>query len=242
MPGGPRLVEIRPHLFAHASGAIWVAASRTMLVADLHLGYSWAQRRRGELGPLTTGGVEERLLAAIEDLRPVQLVVLGDLVHAPRPSAAEFSAISETLYQLRQRATLTLVAGNHDRGLARDFGVAIETAWRQDDLLAVHGDVLPDAAARRAYCIYGHWHPTVLLKDAAGVNTRYAAFLCGPRATVMPAFSPFSRGLDIRRAWPAALREALGTEPARIAVASGKAIRFLGTNYAPRQRPVIAKG
>ena len=45
-------MTLLPGLAAHPSGALWIPESRTLLVADLHLGYGWAQRRRGELGPL----------------------------------------------------------------------------------------------------------------------------------------------------------------------------------------------
>lgn len=228
MPVGARLAELQPGLFAHASGSAWLADTRTMFIADLHLGYAWAQRRRGELGPVTNGGVETKLRAAMEELEPRRVVLLGDLVHAPRPSAAEFAFISETLHQLRQRAELILVAGNHDRGFTRDFGLTAAAEWREGNWLAAHGDVLPDSAHREScHCLYGHWHPTVLLKDAAGASTRYPAFLVSERATVLPAFSPFSRGLDVRRDWPFELRQALGEGAVQMGIASGRSVALL---------------
>jgi metallophosphoesterase superfamily enzyme len=33
------------------AGALWLDEGRTLLAADLHLGYGWAQRRRGESRP-----------------------------------------------------------------------------------------------------------------------------------------------------------------------------------------------
>lgn len=226
MKAGSSFASLRENLQAHASGAAWIASSRTLLIADLHLGYAWAQRRRGELGPVTTGSVERTLFAAVDETKPERIVILGDLVHAPRPSAAEFTHISETLHLLRQRAELTLVAGNHDRGIVRDFGLAPVAHWEEGEFLATHGDRLP-AGRHRYHCLYGHWHPTVLRKDAAGANTRYQAFLSSGQATVLPAFSPFSRGLDIRKPWPDDLREALGDGPVRVAVASGRLIGAL---------------
>jgi metallophosphoesterase superfamily enzyme len=225
---GLSLTELRPGLFAHASGAAWLAESRTVLVADLHLGYAWAQRRRGELGPVTTGGVERKLLGALDELEPRRIVLLGDLVHAPRPSAREFAFVAETLHQMRQRAELILLAGNHDRGLTRDYGLTGAAHWQEDGWLAAHGDVLPPPALQeRCHCLYGHWHPTVLMRDAAGVNRRYAAFLTSERATVLPAFSPFARGLDARGAWPAELRQALGEDPVRLVATSGRSLAAL---------------
>jgi len=226
MPSGSRLAELRGGLFAHASGAAWLEQGRTLLVADPHLGYAWAQRRRGELGPVSTGGVEAKLFAAVDELRPGRIVVLGDLVHAPRPSPGEFAHISETLHQLRQRAELVLVAGNHDRGLARDFGLTPESEWVEGEFLAAHGDRLP-AGRDRHHCLYGHWHPTLTGKDAAGASRRYLAFLHTAQATVLPAFSPFSRGLDVRKPWPSGLGEALGEGPVQVAASSGGLVGIL---------------
>ncbi|MDQ2711820.1 MAG: hypothetical protein M3Y24_06225, partial [Acidobacteriota bacterium] len=77
-------VCILPGLEAHSSSALWLPQSRTAIIADVHLGYSWAQRRRGELGPLADFRTREKLLTLFSALQPSHAVLLGDLVHAPR--------------------------------------------------------------------------------------------------------------------------------------------------------------
>ena len=62
----------------HPSGALWLPARRTALIADLHLGFAWAQRRRGELWPLTDAGAKVRLEALCDELKPKTLVLVGD--------------------------------------------------------------------------------------------------------------------------------------------------------------------
>src|ERR1700710_959951 len=138
-----RLVELASGKYAHASGALWLAESRTALVADVHLGYAWAMRRRGQLGPLIEGGVRDRLEALVEELRPERLIFLGDLVHAPKPDAPEREIVEETLKSLQTHAELILVSGNHDRGFGQDYGalgLTVLPAWECEDLIAVHGD------------------------------------------------------------------------------------------------------
>jgi len=221
------MVELRAGLWAHASGAAWLAESRTLLAADLHLGYAWAQRRQGELGPIVPGAApEQALVEVMEELAPQRLVIAGDLVHAPRPSAHEVAAVHKAIYELGRRAALVIVAGNHDRGIERDFGFAVVDAWREGEFLAAHGHERPRDAAE-FHCLYGHWHPAVGLHDHAGARIRYRAFLHSPQATVLPAFSPFSRGLNAAKPWPADLREALGPGPTRMAITTGRQIRVL---------------
>jgi hypothetical protein len=137
------LLPVLPGLQAHASGAVWLPESRTVIIADLHLGYSWAQRRRGELGPLADTRTREKLLGCRDELRPERFVFLGDIVHAPRSCEPEREWIIETLRQLSRGAELIAVRGNHDRQFAAEFAdlklIHVE-AWSHQLLTAIHGD------------------------------------------------------------------------------------------------------
>lgn len=176
-------------LIPHASGALWLPDLATAILADLHLGYAWAQRRRGELGPLAGGGASARLRRAIEELRPQRVVLLGDLYHAPRPSPAERRMVDEALSLVT--GELVLVRGNHDRKLERDFAKAAVTEWRAPGIVATHGDTIPET---QDLLILGHFHPVAKLRDAAGVWRRYPVFVLGSRVCLLPALSDFSVG------------------------------------------------
>ena len=211
-----RLIELAAGRWAHCSGALWLAAERVALVADAHLGYAWAQRRRGELGPLADGEMSEKLNALVDELSPRGVVFLGDVVHAPKPAAAERELIEGVLRSLARRVEVRMVRGNHDRAFARDFGglgIAMEDEYRAEGLLALHGDRLPDDGRREGvHVVAGHFHPTVAIADAAGHKQRVRVFAMSDRATVLPAFSPFSTGLNLMRAWPAELEALLETK------------------------------
>jgi metallophosphoesterase superfamily enzyme len=176
-------------MIPHRSGALWLPDFRTAILADLHLGYTWAQRRRGELGPLDAGGATERLRVALDELRPSRVILLGDLYHAPRPSAAERRLVEDALSLVT--GELVLVRGNHDRRIERDFAKAAVPEWRAPGLIAVHGDAIPESDD---LLILGHFHPVVKLRDAAGAWRRYPAFVIGPRICLLPALSDFSVG------------------------------------------------
>ena len=195
------MLEIGPGRWAHPSGALWLPGESTAIIADLHLGFGWAQRRRGELGPLQDEQLPLRLHALLDTLQPRRVVLLGDVVHAPKPAAAEHELVARTLRQLEARSQVILVRGNHDRGLERDFARLMVERWETRTLVAVHGDVLP-VRLRTRHLVAGHWHPAFKIRDAGGVRHRLPVFAVSERLTVLPAFSPFFAGLDLTKGQP----------------------------------------
>lgn len=206
----------------HPSGALWLPEQGTALIADLHLGFAWAQRRRGELWPLTDGGARARLEKLCDDLQPRTLVLAGDIIHAPRPSAEEAAVINGTLNDIRARTQLICVAGNHDRG--QNF----LPEWRTEGIRAIHGDVLPSAAEDGVLTVVGHFHPIMKLRDAANVKRRHRAFLKGSGLLVLPAFSPFASGCDMRDDMPVELRSWFGRGEVEVTITSGSRVLALG--------------
>ncbi len=206
----------------HPSGAAWLPEQGTALLADLHLGFAWAQRRRGELWPLTDAGARDRLLSLCDELRPRRLVLAGDIVHAPNPAPEEARSIDDTLAALRQRTELICLAGNHDRG--RDFA----PEWRTPGLRAIHGDALPAAPEEGVLTVVGHFHPVMKLRDASGIRRRHRAFLQGRGLLVLPAFSPFASGIDMRAELPDELRAWFGRHEVLVTLASPHRLLPLG--------------
>ena len=211
------LVSVLPGLSAHRSAALWIPESRTALVADVHLGYSWAQRRRGELGPLADARARDKLLTVISELRPLQIVFLGDLVHAPRPCPPEREWIEGTLLAVGQTSAVIAVKGNHDRAFAREFGhlpVRVCEHWSDGRVIAVHGDRLAAApVAENKTLVVGHLHPCLSVRDAAGATQKLPIFLVNRYCIVLPAFSPFARGYDVSCGLPDDLRACFQDEP-----------------------------
>ena len=208
-------LPVLPGLEAHRSGALWLPGSRTLLIADLHLGYSWAQRRRGELGPLADERTRERLLAICDAMSPRRIVFLGDLVHAPRPCPEERQWIEDLLTCLAAQAELIAVRGNHDRAFAKEFfHLPLTSAenWSENNIIAIHGDRLPASPPSDRTLVLGHLHPSLTVRDAAGAGQRLPVFLVTKCCLLMPAFSPFARGYDIAGGLPDELLPHFGTE------------------------------
>ncbi len=191
-------------------------------MADVHLGYGWALRRRGQLGPVGDALVCRKLMDTVAELNPAEVVFLGDLVHAPRPAPEERAAVETTVRSLASRAPVVVVLGNHDRGLVRDFPslpARICREWTGGGIVAVHGDqAIPSAA----HVVIGHLHPAFGVKDHAGASHRMPVFVTGDDLTLLPAFSPLAAGCDLRDRLPVQPRSA------RVVAASGKRVVDLG--------------
>ncbi len=217
---------------AHPSGALWLAEWRTLLVADLHLGYSWAQRRRGELGPLADFQARDKLLHVCEELTPRRIVFVGDLVHAPRPCEPERAYIEETLRLLAQQAEIVAVRGNHDRAFAREFGhlpLMTTEAWCCGPITAIHGDRLDRTSIPEAgTLVMGHLHPGLGIREASGAGRRLPVFLVSQSCVVMPAFSPFARGYDVAAGLPRELERCFRGEVIQGFVVTPKRARAIG--------------
>lgn len=205
------MTMIWPRVIAHPTGGLWIEDARALLIADLHLGYGWAQRRRGQLGPVEDQTTQERISQVVAELSPTQIVLLGDIVHAPHPAPEERAWIEGILSELKDR--LVCVRGNHDRGFLKDFpslGISLLEDWRFQDLRAVHGDRLPQAIPDGERWILGHWHPAIRIEDAGGAGRKFPAFVATERLIVMPAFSPFAAGVDVWRSLPGEIARLCG--------------------------------
>jgi hypothetical protein len=189
-------VALDPTLVVTADGAAWLPLAATLVVADLHVGYARAARRRGGWLP---GDAESparlavRVLAACARVGARRLVIAGDLRHSTRDvDAAEHAEVNELLATLRGAlAQVDVVAGNHDRGAAWPAALAL------GDVDVVHE---PPAAAPHRWTVCGHLHPRTTLRDETGASLRVPCALLGERTLVLPAFTDWAGGLQAGRA------------------------------------------
>src|SRR5215210_3050200 len=207
--------RLTPDITLDARRAVWFSETRTLAVADLHLGYAWAHRHGGQLLPVSADSdVLPRLLALLTSYEPEEVVVLGDIVHRAVPVEALKSELCELIGGLSERvARVTLIAGNHDRKLRRlldDCGLhdveLIREAKAGPHLLA-HGDEsdperaaerLREAASRSGRVFIGHEHPAITLSDGVATRAKCACFLASERMVVLPAFSSWAAGSNVR--------------------------------------------
>ncbi len=180
--------------------AFWVE-TRTLLVADLHLGKSETMGVAGI--PIPAGILEhqlQRLRQAIDATDAARLVIVGDLLHAP---AGMTAPLVEAVASWRRgvRAEIVVVPGNHDRKLERvsaEWELTV-TGWEWHDGPFTFRHEPAREAASGEYLWCGHLHPAVRLR-AGGDSLKLPCFHLGTRRGVLPAFSPFTAGGPLARA------------------------------------------
>lgn len=187
--------------------AVFLPAERTLLIADLQLGYEQQLRA---LGHNILYEQAARMLSLLERLiersGATRLVINGDLKHEfGRISGQERRDVLGLLRRLKARVEIVLVKGNHDTmtaPLAQELGLELRDSWSAGGFLAVHGHVEPDASLLQGVhtVIIGHMHPAIRLSD--GIRSeRYKCFLVGKydlrRLVVLPSFSTVVEGSDV---------------------------------------------
>jgi uncharacterized protein len=180
----PVRTEVQPGVWLDSRLAVWLSTERVLVVADLHWGYAASHRARGNLLPWWGDDeIEQRLHALLIDYHPVEMIWLGDCVHA-----AEGAARAEAF--LRQAPMrITPLAGNHDRR----WRSAGEPVAVRGNYFFHHGDKAP---ARPPHCIevIGHHHPAVSWGDGAGSRLKLPALVVTAQRLILPAFSPWAAG------------------------------------------------
>jgi uncharacterized protein len=118
-------------LSADRSGVLFLAVSRTLIVADLHLekGTSLA-RRRALLPPYDTRSTLRRLALAMERLGPKTVIALGDSFHDSEGAARLCEEDRARLAALQRGRDWLWIAGNHDPKLPVELGGERADDWR----------------------------------------------------------------------------------------------------------------
>src|SRR5215212_8320940 len=195
----PARCDIADQVMLDGRLALFHQQQRWLAVADLHFGFELSQRAAGSLFPLWgMQTIQSRLAELLTDYRPVHLVLLGDLVH-DRTGAGALSALIE---KLNRHTKVVLIAGNHDRQLAKQADVV--AAWRSDGFYFHHGHCGQETADEIQ--VIGHHHPAQVVRDGAGLRIKLPAFVQQSHCWIMPAFSPWAAGTvwpqdDTSRIW-----------------------------------------
>lgn len=197
-------LQLSPDLVLDARRAVWFPAARVLAVADLHLGYAWAHRLSGQLMPIPpTNDSLQRLLELQRDYDPAEIVFLGDIVHRAVALEALREELTALFNTLSARSQLTFLAGNHDRNLQQVvqrwlLPIQLVPSRQVGGNVLVHGDVAVPQEFQHCRVIMGHEHPAISIGDGVTTSHKCPCFLVSKQLVVMPAFSRWAAGTNIR--------------------------------------------
>jgi len=206
--GGRSLVEVSPGILAvEGLPAVVVEESRTLIIADVHLGYEDAMARTGVFLPRLQLRKAIRVLSdALASLPwPARVVINGDLKHVferlTRQEKAEIARLARWLSTDSRVKEAILVRGNHDTFVAPllgDLGIDLVEDCLEvgSGIVAAHGHKRPSCTFETA--IIGHEHPSIQV-DVGGARVRLPVMLDvplkgGQRVLVLPALGAYQTG------------------------------------------------
>ena len=177
-----------------ATGALWLAGSRALAVADLHFEKGAAYAARGQmLPPYDTGETLRRLAAEVEALQPAAIVFLGDSFHDGEGEARMATGYAEALVALSRGRSLVWVVGNHDADGPSDLPGEVVDDVRLEGLTLRHEPRVGPQAGEAA----GHLHPCARV-TGPGRTVRRPCFVTDGQRIVLPAFGAYAGGLNVR--------------------------------------------
>ena len=178
------------------SGALWLEAERTLVVADLHFEKGSAYAARGQLlPPYDTGETLRRLDAEIEAVQPARLVFLGDSFHDGGALARISERDVERLGAMARCRTLVWIVGNHDSDGPGDLPGEVADELLIGALVLRHEPQPGPQPGETA----GHLHPCARI-TALGRSVRRRCFLTDGERLILPAFGSYAGGLNVRDA------------------------------------------
>jgi uncharacterized protein len=195
---------------ALAGRGAWIAATSTLVIADVHVGKPESMAAQGV--PMPADMLQPtlaRITACVRELGAERVVVVGDLLHA----RAGITPLLVDEVAAWRRDTIgdvevVLVPGNHDRSHARVASRwnlrVVESVYREANIVYVHdpADAREIAIGPGDVALCGHLHPVMRVGGVQG-GLRVVCFVVdtlasGGTIVTLPAFTTLSTGAAIR--------------------------------------------
>lgn len=184
--------------------ALFMPESKTLLVADVHLGKAASLRARNFYAPEGMGLFDlQRISALLVEHAAQRLIVLGDLIHARDGlHAPELESFGR--WRSKHDVEMILVMGNHDKKIKFDkFGLqVVKDELVEGPFIFAHDTDLAVASrgGEAQLAIGGHVHPYIALSGKGKQSERLPCFWKRAECLVLPAFGTFTGSYTINPA------------------------------------------
>ena len=162
-------------LLPHPAAMVKTEKTKTLLIADPHLGWEMQLQEKGIHVPSQTPKILKKLTAIITEYKPNKLVILGDVKYTVVSSEfGEWRDIPDFFSKLQGCIdSIAVVRGNHDANLEPLLPENVEflpaTGTVIGDVGVFHGHKWPSPALLGCKkLVMGHLHPVVVFRDPTG--------------------------------------------------------------------------
>ena len=162
-------------LWPHPAALIKNGKTKTLLIADPHLGWEMSLQEKGIHVPSQTPKILNKLTAIIAKYQPQQLVILGDVKYTVVSSElGEWHDIPDFFAKLQSYVgDIAIIRGNHDANLEpllpENVNLLPATGEVIGDVGVFHGHKWPSPSLLQCKTlVMGHLHPVVVFRDPAG--------------------------------------------------------------------------
>ena len=149
--------------------------TRTIVIADLHIGWEMALSAKGIHVPTQTPKLLAKLTSLISTYRPEKLLILGDVKHTVATAEiGEWQDIPDFFNELKkQTKEILIIRGNHDGNLEpllpENIKILPATGVTIGEVGFFHGHRWPSPSLLKCKTlVMGHVHPVVAFRDPAG--------------------------------------------------------------------------
>src|SRR5665647_1760837 len=162
-------------LWPHPAAMVKTQKTKTLLIADPHIGWEVALQEKGIHVPSQTIKILNKLIDIISKYTPDRLVILGDVKYTVvNAEYGEWHDIPDFFNKLLNCVgDIAIVRGNHDANLEPLLPESVKllpaTGAIIGDVGVFHGHKWPSPTLLKCKTlVMGHLHPVVVFRDPAG--------------------------------------------------------------------------
>ncbi len=148
---------------------------RTIVVADLHIGWEMALQDQGIHVPSQTPRILTNLLQLVKRYKADNILILGDVKYTVSiTEKGEWHDVPDFFNGLKQEVKhIAVVRGNHDGNLEpllpESVKILPSAGFVEDDVGFFHGHQWPSPSLLQCRTlVMGHVHPVIVFRDPAG--------------------------------------------------------------------------
>jgi len=159
----------------HAAALIKTGKTKTLVIADPHLGWEMTLQEKGIYLPSQTPKLLKKLVALLSKYKPDTLLILGDIKYTVvMTELGEWHDIPDFFTELKRHISdIAIVRGNHDANLEpllpENIKLLPATGTIIGDIGLFHGHKWPSPVLLKCKTlVMGHLHPVVVFRDPTG--------------------------------------------------------------------------